>query len=77
MSFWVRGAYLEVSAVGELDDDAEGGGLGVEEGLLVLDDVVAGDGGEEAHLVERVLLLLVLEAAELDLRSAGRTFLRA
>lgn len=68
MSFWVRSWYFKVSAVSELDDDAESGRLGVEEGFFVLDDVVAADRGQQPHLIERVLLLLLLEVADFDLR---------
>ncbi len=50
---------LDVARVGQLHHDAEGLRAVVEEGFPVVDDVGVGDGGQDAHLVQRVLAFLL------------------
>lgn len=57
----------EVAPVSVLHDDAEGGGGVLEKGFLVADDVLLLDGGEDAHLVEGVLLLFFGKFSHFDL----------
>ena len=41
-------------------------GFGVEEGALVFDNCGDVDGGQQAHLVERPIFLLLVEAVQRD-----------
>mmetsp|Transcript_50018 Transcript_50018/g.132192 ORF Transcript_50018/g.132192 Transcript_50018/m.132192 type:complete len:243 (-) Transcript_50018:76-804(-) len=60
-------ALQEVARIRALLDDAEAARLVVEKCLLVGDDVLVLDGGEQPDLVQRVLLLLVRQRGQLHL----------
>lgn len=68
---------LDVARICQLHDDAEGLRAVVEEGVAVVDDIGVGDGGEDAHLVQRVLLLLLLHLPDLHLTPTISTFFMA
>lgn len=58
---------VEVSIVGVVHHDAETVGGRVDEGLLVPDNVGVLDRGQDAHLVECVVLLLLAQVLQLHL----------
>lgn len=68
---------LDVSSIGQLHNDAEGLRAVVEESIAVVDDIGVRDGCEDADLIERVLLLLLLHLSDLDLTRSSCTFFMA
>mgnify|MGYP003562608382 CR=1 FL=1 len=56
----------QISPVGILHDDVEGAGLGVEEGVVVGDNIGGVDAGQETDLVKSGILLLLIKIGHFD-----------